>query len=267
MLRLFRDSVTVAMYPDRVLLARVRRGRSPQVTARHAEPADGSGPEAAVAALESALAQPQWRDTRATVLVSNALVRYCMVPASEQVVGLAEEAALAQHRVRQTHGAGSSDWALRMAGPLLDGDQPAAALDAVLLERITGALAGARMRVAGVRPFFMHAYNRCRDRMAGGEFWFANAEPGALALARISGGRWQGLGVQAISGDLGSCLARCLREGEMMSSAAKGAAAVYLYAPGMACPRDATVAGMPLADLTDAPAGSAADALAAVLGT
>ena len=78
MLRLWRDSVHIAIYRDAAVLARIPRGLRRSIQASHTERPDNTA-GGGLAALEAALQDHRWHGADATVLVSNALVRYSLM--------------------------------------------------------------------------------------------------------------------------------------------------------------------------------------------
>ncbi len=234
MLRLFRDSVYIALYPGAAVLARVKRGPRGSIEAHHAQDQDTAGRGDGLDALAEALRDRRWHDAQATVLVSNSLVRYSLVPPSDELVTTADERDFALHRVTQVHGGSPHDWEVRLGHPLQQLSQPVAAFAAGYLERLKGILASARLRADSIQPFFMQAWNRSCASIRDDSFWFANAEAESLLLARVEHGAWSGLTVTPISGSPIDALGARIREDRLIHGISEGRDRVYLYAPAFA---------------------------------
>jgi hypothetical protein len=250
--RLFKDTVHIGLHADRVLLARVGGGLSRRLLCRHEEPvASASGAAAApaiLAALEAALQDKRWHNARAQVLLSNALVRYAVIPASDHVFTVADETALAQLRFQQVHG-GAEEWEMRLGNMLSGRGQVAAALQRGFLQSLAQTLESARLRSSVIEPFLMRAFNRARRHIAERDFWFAQAEPGLLMLAHVQAGNWISLVAVPLDAPLSRVLPAQMREASLLAGNDGFARHVYLYAPGMDCSGCAAGADFELVDL------------------
>lgn len=228
---LFKDTVDIALHARRLVLTRWSRGLAPRCVARH-EQAAGDG-DATLAALRDALQDAPWRDADARVLVSNARVRYCVVPHSAHLRGLADETALAMHLFQQVHGSQAASMAMRLSNPLAGRDQVAAAIDASLLDEVRDLLPAAGLRLRSFEPMLMRGFNLARRRIRDQDFWFAQAEPGVLLLARLRRGRWLSLVAVPLAEPLGLALPAMLREARLMAGGSDFPRRLYLQAIGM----------------------------------
>lgn len=241
MLRLWRDSVHIAIYRDAAVLARIPRGLRRSIQASHTErPGHTAG--SGLAALEAALQDRRWHGADATVLVSNSLVRYSLMPSSPELVTDEDERDFALHRIGQTHGEPAGGWEVRLGYPLLQCSQPVAALDAGFVDELKTLLRAAKLRPTSIRPFFMHAYNEARARIRESDFWFANAEPDNLLLARVKSGSWTSLTVRPMgegSGSLKSALCTRLEQAALLDGDERPSGRIYVHAPSCReTPRD-----------------------------
>jgi hypothetical protein len=238
-LRLWRDSVHIAIYRDAAVLARIPRGLRRSIQASHTERPDNTA-GGGLAALEAALQDHRWHGADATVLVSNALVRYSLMPSSSELVTNEDERDFALHRIGQTHGEPAGGWSVRLGHPLLQCSQPVAALSAGFVEQLRSLLGAARLRPAAIRPFFMHAYDKARARIRENDFWFANVEPDNLLLARVKAGNWTSLSVRATGqSSLKEALTARLAEASLLDGEEQAAGRLYVHAPGSReTPRD-----------------------------
>ncbi len=231
---LFRDRLYVALSGERIALARVGRRRGAGIVASHVEPVARHDLEGVRDVLGPLLSEPRWSQSSVHVLLSNTLVRYAFLPSSDAIVSAQDEHALAAHKIRQTHGGAAADWEIRLGNSLLDGDQPAAAFDAGFIAALKEQLRSAKLSLGSIEPFFMHAYNQSRARLPGGGFWFVNAEPGAMVLARIEAGRWRSFTACRAGSDPGAQLGSRLREAALLADAPLEAASIYVHAPAIA---------------------------------
>jgi len=141
---------------------------------------------AALAALHP-LAWP--RGARLTVVLSNAYVRYALVPWSASLSGTDEEEAYVRHHFAKVHGDRARAWALRWD----DGGEPrlACAIDAGLLEDLQAACAQGGAKLLSVQPALMAAVNRWRRAVPRRGAWLVLAEPERSCVALSVGGEWR----------------------------------------------------------------------------
>jgi len=223
--------VDIALHARRLVLTRWSRGVVPRCVARHELPV-GDGNDA-MASLRDVLQDARWRDADARVLVSNVQVRYCVVPHSAHLRGVADETALALHLFQQVHGSQAASMAIRLSNPLAGKDQVAAAIDANLLDEVRELLQAAGLRLRLFEPMLMRGFNLARRRISDQDFWFAQAEPGVLLLARLRRGRWLSLAAVPLTEPLGLALPAMLREARLMAGGSDFPRRLYLQAIGM----------------------------------
>ena len=228
---LFKDTVVIELHPQRLVLTRWSRGIAPRRAARH-EQMLAAGEGALTAGLQECLADPRWQDADARVQVSNAQVRYCIVPPSRHLRGMADECALALHKFQQVHGAQAA-LEVRLANPLSGKDQLAAAIDASLIADVRQLLRGARLRLRSFEPMLTQGFNQVRHQIRDKDFWFAQAEPGLLVLASLSGGRWLSVVAVPLAEPICTALPALLREARLMAGGRYFPRRLYLQAPGM----------------------------------
>ena len=229
---LFRDTVDIALHAQRVVVTRWSRGLAPRrVTV--CDQAVAGGEVALVAALQECLQDPRCQDADARVMVSNALVRYCIVPHSPHLRGVADESALALHKFQQVHGAQAAAMAVRLSNPLAGIDQLAAAIDESLIAEIRQLLVGARLRLRSFEPMLMRGFNLVRRQIRDPDFWFVQAEPGLLLLARLRAGSWASVAAVPLAEPLGLALPAMLREARLMAGGRDFPRRLYLQASGV----------------------------------
>ncbi|MBZ4212089.1 MAG: hypothetical protein LAD29_13240 [Rhodoferax sp.] len=255
MLRLFRDTLHIGLFADRVVLVRVSGGLRGRSTAQKTETVlsadDATSAAATLDALQQLLQEPRWQGADARVQVSNALVHYAIVPASDMLLSAADEMALAQLKFRQMHGGGDTEWDIRLGNLLSGQDQIAAALEGGFVQRLREILKEADSRLCSLEPLLMSTFNRVRRQLVGSDFWFALAEPGLLMLARLQGANWLSLAAVTMDEPLAWVLPTQLAEARLMAGTPSQAARVYLYAPGVDCAGCHAGPDMELVNLSD----------------
>lgn len=232
---LWRDQVRIALSPERVTLLRLGRGLHPAVTAQCivacAPPAAAPLWRAPLAALTEALREPAWQRADAVVVLSNHFVRYALVPWDEQLSGKAERAAFARHHFACAYGAAAETWAVRQCATAADSAEVASAVDQGLLDALRETLAPARLRLASIEPYLMHAFNRARPALPRGACWFAVGEPGRLCLALLETGRWLALHSHRLADDWPQDLVQALDRERLRLDTTPIPNEVYLYTP------------------------------------
>jgi len=128
---------------------------------------------------------------RVTVVLSNRLVRYAVVPFDAQVSGAEEELALARYHFVRVHGERAKSWELRLDEAPPGAPRLASAIDAGLPAAIRAAFAGSGARLASIQPYLMAAFNRSRRALARESAWLALAEGGRACLALATREGWQ----------------------------------------------------------------------------
>ncbi len=229
---LFRDTVDIALHAERVVFTRWSRGLVPRCLARHEQPVSG-GEAAQLSALQECLQDARWQNADARVMVSNAQVRYCVVPHSPHLRGVADERALALHKFQQVHGAQASAMAVRLSNPLAGMDQLAAAIDESLIAEVKPLLEGASLRLRSFEPMLMRGFNLARRQIRDPDFWFAQAEPDLLLLARLRGGNWLSVAAVPLPGPLALALPAMLREARLMAGGRDFPRRLYLQTSGV----------------------------------
>lgn len=255
MLRLFKDTVHIGLYTDRIVLVRVSGGLHRRSTQQASAPVTENGHaapgSAALDVLAQMLQEPLWQDADARVQVSNALVYYTTVPASEALMGAADEIALAQLKFRQMHGLGSSTCEVRLGNLMSGHDQIAAALDSGMVQRLRQILQSAKLTMRSLEPLLMSAFNRVRHQLKGDDFWFALAEPGLLMLGRWRQGHWVSLSASSLHEPLSVGLPAQLLEARLMGGDPSDTRRVYLLTQGVDSTGCASGPDLDLVNLTE----------------
>ena len=206
--------------PDRVLISlapaavHVVQLRGKKIAVRHLC-------QGALDALQEGLAA--WDDLRgeATVVLSNAFVRYAVVPHAGEVTRTDERIALSRAHFTRIYGDRVREWELRIA-PCARGEPGLAiAVDAALLEALKLCFHGKRhLRLVSVQPYLMSAFNRWRARVPAAGAWLVLMEPDRTCVALLEGRRWHGVSVtrESVPAHTESSLALVERERARMAA-------------------------------------------------
>jgi hypothetical protein len=175
---LSRDRVVVAIEPHAVHAVRPKTGEKRSVAV--------FSPEAIKQLVDG------WQRADVTVVVSNRLVRYAVVPRSAQVSGEAEELELARHHFVRVHGERARDWDVRYSPET----GLASAIDKSLIEELKN-----QVRLRSLQPYLMAAFNRLRSRVPKEGAWIVLPEAQATCVALYAKGAWAGVSVSRATGE------------------------------------------------------------------
>jgi hypothetical protein len=187
------SALRLSVAPHMVALVRLA-GWHKRAVAAHwlavAPPAPGRTPwSAAIEALPELFGQAGARKGRVSVVLSNQLVRYVVVPAGEALVTDAERTDYARARLAQIHGESARAWDVRIGREPANCSRLAAAVDAGLVEGLRRALEARALRLAECRPALTAMVDAMRKRISA-QAWIVAAEAKRLIVARISDGQW-----------------------------------------------------------------------------
>jgi hypothetical protein len=154
------------------------------------DPAFGAEPwQGALAALK-ALELP--KKGRATVVLSNHLVRYAVVPWSSALGTPGEEEAYIRHHFAKIHGERVKGWSLRASPAPGSEARLASAIDKALLDELKNLFNGkSAPRLVSVQPQLMAAFNRWRRAIPAGGAWLVLADAERACVALHGGGGWR----------------------------------------------------------------------------
>ena len=175
---LSRDRLLIGLEPHAVHAVRPKTNEKRSAT--------GAWPEA----LKEVLAG--WTRAEATVVVSNRLVRYVVVPRTAGVSGDAEETALARHHFTRIYGERARDWDVRYSRET----GLASAIDMELIDELRKAL-----KLRSLQPYLMAAFNRLRAKVPAAGAWIVLPEAEATCVALFAKGAWAGVSVSRVTGE------------------------------------------------------------------
>jgi hypothetical protein len=127
-----------------------------------------------------------------TVVASNRLVRYAVVPRTKDVNGEDEELALARHHFSRLHGERVREWHVRLDSRT----GLASAVDLALIGSLKTFFAERKgLRLVSFQPCLMAAFNASRDRVPKEGAWIVLPEAEATCIALFERGLWAGVSV------------------------------------------------------------------------
>jgi hypothetical protein len=238
---LLRDELRIVLSPGQLELVRIareftRRGLVRRVLAKEliscASAVSQEAPwDAAIMALEAALAGQAKRRVCATLILSNHFMRYAMVPWSAALSNDAEQMSHARHCFRQAYGEAAGDWELRLSPAPAGMPLLASAVDVRLLQALRQLFARAGVALGSVQPHLMAAYNNCRSRLQDRSAWLVLFEPGCLCLALLQQGRWASVRSMRIGAGWREQLPQLLERESCLGESDNVPEAVFVWAP------------------------------------
>jgi hypothetical protein len=131
---------------------------------------------------------------RVTVVLSNPLVRYAVVPWSEGLDTPEEEEAYVRHHFSKVYGERAREWELRASEGAPGAPRLASAVDRGLVEAIKAVFpAGGKAKLVSVQPQLMSAFNEWRGAIPAEGAWLVLAEPGRACVALHGRAGWAGV--------------------------------------------------------------------------
>ena len=214
---LSRDRVLVALEPNAVHAVRLKSGER--------RSASGGWQEVLAEILAG------WTRAELTVVASNRLVRYVVVPRTAGVSGDAEELGLARHHFIRVHGERARDWHVRYSRET----GLASAVDRGLIETLKEILGREKLKLRSLQPYLMAAFNRLRASVPAQGAWIVLPEPQATCVALYAEGAWAGVSVSRVTGEKAG---EDAIERERMRMGGTDAPSTVLMAPSGSSPSD-----------------------------
>lgn len=230
----WRNTLRIALSPERVTLVRVGKGLRPRVTEKRVEaciPGEGETWQAAITALKKLL--DKQTGAVATVVLSSHFARYVTVPWSADVSSDEELTALAQHRYSQVYGT-AANWEVRVSPANYAAPMLASGMEQALLGALQQSCAQAGVRLNSVQPALMAAFNCWHGELPQAGGWFGIAESGYLTLALAKNGGWHGVHSRRLDGALGEVLPVLLEQECLLANLDSVPQHALIYAPEQA---------------------------------
>ncbi len=195
---LSRDRTGVALFSDRLVLARVSSGLRPRLVHKEvltvaAAGADTASWQPALDTLAARVSAGVFAGTEVTVVISSFFVRYTLVPWTDALAGEDEQMAYARHCFVRVYGDQAEKWTLKLSDGAPGNARLACAADTALIGALGSVLAPLGRAYRSLQPHLMASFNRWRARIDNGPVWFVDAEPGLLSVAFLREGRWQSI--------------------------------------------------------------------------
>lgn len=170
-------------------------------TPRTATPASAGGlrAERALREFEQRIEGLQLpRRTRVCAWLGHDIARLLMVPWAADLQSPGDRAAFAHHCFVETFGSAAKDWRVQVSDARPGRPALACGVDVGLVDGIAAVLGAHGLRLTGVRPLIMEAFNRDARRLReAGNGWLAIAESDWLTVLRLGDG--EPLGVHTVA--------------------------------------------------------------------
>lgn len=209
MSRWWAERLRIGLAPERVDLARLGSvpGRQPtRQIGVNCAPTPGEAPwQAALTALDSALAEFGSRGGSAAVVLSNHWVRYAVLPWQPSVTSTGEMEQLARLQFERNFGAAAAGWTIRTCDRGYGAAHVACAVDTALIAALQECLAAHGLRLGTLQPLLMAAYNDARREFSGSTA-LAIVEPGRVCLGLLKRDRWLAIASRRAGADLSEAI-------------------------------------------------------------
>lgn len=220
----------VAVAPDRVVVYRSAAGQPERGIIDCTPGASAPHWGAALGALKDALKIAK-RRTRVSVILSNRLVRFLLVPWSAELSSDDEWRTWIQHHFQKVFGAeaGRQEFRWQTQGP----GQPlvASAVDKGLLEALAATIKGSGAQLVSVEPYLQLGFNRFRNQFTLSSQWWALLEPKHLTIALLHAGRFISLRTHLAGPDWAERLPVWLERERAVCEHQEASHEVFVYAP------------------------------------
>ncbi len=233
MLRLWRDQLRIAVCPDRVIVVHCKAGLRPSIVAKKVYTSSGSEPgwTAALSMLKTALDNPDWQNSDATLIISNHFVRFLMLPWSDVALNDAEKLSLLRQRFVEVYGEVSATWEMCLNEGSFGSPSLACAVETSLLEQLKSVFSTSSLRLKSIQPYLMTAFNFCRKDLGNGAAWFVLAEQGIFCIGLLHKGRWQSIRLRLAEKDWFDEAMRALEREMLLADNGNESNKVFLYSP------------------------------------
>lgn len=238
---LWPDRLGVALYPERLVIARTRGRLRRQLVHKEivnlapAEP----GMQAwrpAVDALAAKVTAGAMARADVSLVLSNRFVHYTLVPWSESLRSQDEETAFARHCFARAHGTETDSWTIKIDSAKPRNARIACAIEQTLVEALAGCLRPLGRRYRSLQPHLMASFNRWRVQIGERQLWLVVAEPGLLCLARLQDGCWHSVRTLKVGSDWLQQLPGVLSREECLIDCEASCDEVLLFAPDASHP-------------------------------
>lgn len=196
------DTLCASISPNGASLLHMRKGWRPKLLSKWqgaCEPARDQEPWHAALDQLGVLLKQSGRRLPLTVVLSNRIVRYRIIPAPRPFMADDDVEALLKHSFREIYGDIADRWVMRV-NPFPDGDTVVAcAVDAALLDGLKSLCSALSIPLSSIQPDFMAGFNEARKLVRRKAACFVQVEPGHCMLGLARDGAWQSLNAVGIA--------------------------------------------------------------------
>lgn len=171
------------------------------------------------------------------IVLSDHFCRYVLVPWSDALGSASEEMMLAKHCLKSVYGAGTDEWAVRIALGSAGSTRLASAVDPMLLSEIELIMRPFGRRFGSLQPHFVMCFNHWRARLPKEGVWLITVDEGFLCVARVRRGEWVSVNTMSVGVNWRAQLPSILEREEALSETGEDSNAVMVIAgDGLATP-------------------------------
>lgn len=233
---LWPDQLGIALFPERLVLARVSGGFRPRLVHKEivvfAAAEAGQPPwQPAVDALAAKVASGALAKANVNLVLSSSFVHYAVVPWSDKLGSKEEELAFARHCFARVYDSEVDDWEIRLSGAKPGQPRLACAVEQGLTEALRARMGPLAGRYRSLQPHLMASFNRWHVRLGERPAWLVVAEPGLLCLALLEDGYWQSVHSVKVGADWIGELPAVLAREECLVESKAPCEEVLLFAP------------------------------------
>jgi hypothetical protein len=233
---LWRDQLGVVLYPDHLVLVRVKTGLRRRL--QHTEVMPTPSPEAgapawsaAVEALRPLAASEILGGADVTLVLSSAFVRYVLVPRSAALSNEEEQVAFARHRFGAIHGKEIEDWIIRLSPASAREARLGCAIERPLVEALDEAMTPLGARYQSLQPHLVTSYNCWRREIGKRSVWFVVVESGVMSVAMLREGQFATLRTMRVGTRWAKELPSVLAREEFLSEGPAASNEVLVFGP------------------------------------
>jgi hypothetical protein len=239
--RLWADHLGIALFPERLVIARTSGGFRRRLVHKEIVTFAPSEPDMplwqpAVHALAAKVTAGALANADVTLVLSNRFVHYTVVPWSDSLGSKEEELAFARHCFARVHGSAADDWEIKLETVKPGEPRLACAIEQPLIEALNTRMSPLASRYRSLQPHLMASFNRWRGLLGGRPGWFVVAEPGLLSVALLGGGQWHSVRTLKVGADWAQELTGVLSREECLIDGPTQSDEVLLFAPDAAQP-------------------------------
>jgi hypothetical protein len=180
---LSRERLAIAIYPERVVWLGMGRGLRPLVSAKGVASCaaeHGSSWRGVLSVLPKVLKTAKAEGKDISIVLSNKLVRYALVPNPDSTRNRQELDTLVNHVFERIHGEVAKQWDIRLSEAAPGASALASAVDRELCVALNESVATSGGRIKSLQPYLMAAYRRQSWGMGRRDGMFVVVEPGRL---------------------------------------------------------------------------------------